>query len=79
MSEAEAKHGFLEGMRIWCELAVTRFFDGMRFVVRYLVGAPRRESPAAPVEKRRRSRSENETGRPTGDVCAPKPSHSAIA
>ena len=56
--EAGEKKGFMEDMRVWSELAVTRLFDGMRFVVRWLVGAPQADSSAAPAQPRPRSQSE---------------------
>ena len=56
--EAGEKKGFMEDIRIWSELAVTRLFDGMRYVVRWLVGAPQADSSAAPAQPRQRSQSD---------------------
>ncbi len=66
--EAGAKHGFMEDIRIWAELAVTRFFDGVRFVVRRLVGVPTVDAGPAPAHARRRSQSENNVGSSHEDV-----------
>ena len=66
--EAGAKHGFMEDIRIWAELAVTRFFDGVRFVVRRVVGVPTGDASAAPAQPRRRSHSESSVGAPAEDV-----------
>ena len=71
MLEAGAKHGFMEDIRIWAELAVTRFFDGVRFVVRRVVGVPTGDAIAAPVQSRRRSQSESNVGAPAEDVRPP--------
>ena len=66
--EAGAKQGFMEDIRIWAELAVTRFFDGVRFVVRRIVGVPTGDASGAPVQSRRRSQSENNVGSSHEDV-----------
>ena len=76
--EAGPKHGFMEDFRVWAELKVTRFYDGVRFVVRRVVGIPTGEPGPAPVQPRRRSQSENNMGSSAEDVsafCCPEHTH----
>ncbi len=58
----------MEDIRIWAELAVTRFFDGIRFVVRRLVGVPTGDASPPPAHSRRRAQSENNVGSSHEDV-----------
>lgn len=69
----------MEDFRVWAELAVTRFYDGVRFLVRRLVGIPTGEPGPAPLQPRRRSQSENSMGSSAEDVSAlyrPERTHS---
>ena len=82
--EAGEKKGFMEDMRIWSELAVTRLFDGMRYVVRWLVGAPQADASATPAQPRMRSHSDQSGSSAavsvsslstTSHMCKPIPGH----
>ena len=70
MLEAGVKHGFMEDFRIWAELRVTRFFDGVRFVVRWLAGVPTGDASPPAAQPRRRSQSDTSPGASAEDVGA---------
>ena len=59
--DASMRHGFMEDMRIQAELGVTRLFEGVRFVTRWLVGNYHPPHTSLTEERpRRRSHSESE-------------------